>query len=106
MLRKGYFCGRDNDYLGAGVAHVQFSENSSLLGIFALTARGLPRNPVLLPVGAGGAGGADSETAFELFYQAELAPWLHVQPDLQYIASPSAFETDALVVGLRFEIVF
>jgi porin len=47
----------------------------------------------------------------ELTYQAVLAPWLVVQPDVQYVfhpggggarsADPAATIPDALVIGLR-----
>jgi len=41
----------------------------------------------------------------EVFYKAHLTPWATVQPDLQYVASPSGLYRDSLVVGLRFEIL-
>lgn len=44
------------------------------------------------------------ETGFEITYQDRVAPFLAVQPDLQYIRNPSADPRvdDAVVVGLRF----
>lgn len=49
-----------------------------------------------------------SETAFELFYQAEVLPWLIVQPDLQFIRNPggTSENRNALVGTLRFGIEF
>ena len=46
---------------------------------------------------------AQPEIAFEWTYQANVTPWLVVQPDLQYILNPGATNVlpDALVVGLR-----
>lgn len=45
------------------------------------------------------------ETALELTYRVDLAPWLSIQPDLQYVINPGAdpARRDALVVGLRFQ---
>jgi porin len=68
---------RDNDTIGAGVAHAIFSD----------------------------APGQSSETAIEWFYKAEVTPAIVLQPDVQYIVSPSGTERDALVVGLRFEVM-
>ena len=46
------------------------------------------------------------ETVFELAYPAELAPWFSLQPDVQYVASPSGDRAvpDAVVTGLRIKI--
>ena len=49
-------------------------------------------------------GGTNQETVVELFYKTQLTPRLMIQPDLQYIASPSGIYRDALAVGLRFEL--
>lgn len=48
-------------------------------------------------------GGSDQETVFEVFYRAELGAGVSLQPDLQYIATPSGIYPDALVVGVRFQ---
>lgn len=72
---------RTNDALGFGATWVQFS-------------------------GEAGAGfSADGELAFELFYRRQLASWLFVQPDVQYVVNPGgdAALDDALVVGVRFD---
>ena len=50
----------------------------------------------------------------ELTYQAHLAPWLTLQPDLQYIINPDGgvlnpdglLRHDAVVLGLRSMITF
>ena len=78
MIYKGLLRCRDDDLLGAGVAHLIFSNR--------------------LP-------GQTYETAIELFYKAQLSPWAMVQPDLQYIARPNGDGRDAFVFGLRFEVV-
>ncbi|MEZ6040403.1 MAG: carbohydrate porin [Planctomycetaceae bacterium] len=76
LVYRGLFSGRDDDELGLGFSSVRFSDSS-----------------------------LRSETAVELFYQATLTPFAVIQPDIQYIASPSGNIRDALVVGLRTEIV-
>ncbi len=50
------------------------------------------------------AGGSGEETAYEIFYKAQLTPRICVQPDLQYIATPSGINNDALVAGVRFQL--
>ncbi len=51
-------------------------------------------------------GGTNQETVFELFYRVQLKPRVAIQPDLQYIASPSGIHSDALAVGMRFQLEF
>lgn len=48
------------------------------------------------------------ETNIELTYRAALAPWLTLQPDVQYVINPGARPAlnDALVIGLRAELGF
>ena len=50
----------------------------------------------------------DYEDIFEVTYQANIAPWLSVQPDLQYIIHPggSSRYDDALVIGARTVVTF
>jgi len=47
------------------------------------------------------------ETALELTYRLQLTDWLALQPDLQYVINPGLDPEldDALVVGIRFELV-
>ncbi len=47
----------------------------------------------------------NAETNIELFYKAQLLPYLTIRPDLQYVANPSGRYRDALVFGLRFEVI-
>jgi porin len=49
-------------------------------------------------------GGTNEETVFELFYKAKVTRSTSLQPDLQYISTPSGIYRDSLVVGLRFEL--
>ena len=49
-------------------------------------------------------GGTNQETAVELYYDMRVTPRLNLQPDLQYIATPSGIHRDSLVFGVRFEL--
>jgi len=75
LIYTGLFPGRDGDVLGAGYACTELFQ-----------------------------GGTNQETVFELFYKAEITPRIRIQPDLQYIATPSGIHRDALAVGLRFQV--
>ncbi len=101
LLYKGLLRGRDNDYVGLAVAHARFSPQ--LLSPNVLSVQSIHRGQMhtLVPLAAGD--GAMVETAVELFYLAEVLPWVQVQPDIQYIATPSGTERDALAVGVRFQ---
>ena len=45
----------------------------------------------------------DRETVYEMYYSIEVAPWLWISPDLQYITNAGGDEddNDAFVAGLR-----
>lgn len=49
-----------------------------------------------------------AETTIELAYLAQLAPWLHIQPDVQYVFNPNTDPRvpNALVGLLRVELAF
>ena len=49
-----------------------------------------------------------AETVIEATYKVQLAPWWNVQPDLQYIVTPSGVigSHDALVLGVRTSVAF
>lgn len=49
-------------------------------------------------------GGTNRETVVELFYKVQLTPRLSIQPDLQYISTPSGIYRDSLVVGVRVQL--
>lgn len=53
-----------------------------------------------------GVDAARAETGLEITYSAQLAPWLRVQPDLQYVIDPGADSArdDLFVFGLRLEV--
>ena len=75
VIYTGLLPGRDRDLCGIGVA---WSE------LFA--------------------GGTGEESVWEVFYQVYVTDRINLQPDLQYIATPSGIQRDALVVGMRFEL--
>jgi porin len=49
-----------------------------------------------------------AETVIEATYKAQIAPWWTIQPDLQYIVTPSGVQgsQNAVVVGLRTNVAF
>ena len=71
----GLLPGRDEDVLGIGIASAELFQ-----------------------------GGTHRETVTEFFYRALLTPRVSLQPDVQYIASPSGIYRDSLAVGVRFEL--
>lgn len=87
---KGLIPTRDNDTVGIGFGYAQLSNG----------ARGSLQNEGANPTGA--------EMVIEFTYQAELTPWLVVQPDLQYIINPGGTSdlNNALVIGGRAAIAF
>ncbi len=90
LTYRGLLPGRDNDTLGLAFACAQLAN----------TAR---EN-----LDAEGANDASAEMVIELTYQAELTPWLTVQPDLQWIIQPGGTRNlpNALVIGGRATIAF
>jgi porin len=99
----GLIPGRDNDTLTVGAAYSKISSEAADLD----RQRRALDGPY--PI-------RDGEAAFELTYQAQIAPWWNVQPDLQYIVHPggnvpSEKNTaraigNALVVGVRSTVTF
>ena len=101
---KGPVAGRDDDVLTFGVAYAKISSDAAALDRDTFAFNGPP-----YPI-------RDEEVVFELSYQAQIAPWWIVQPDLQYIVhpggnvpdpkNPNATVANALVAGLRSTIKF
>jgi porin len=81
----GLFPGRDQDKVGFGLI---YSDN------------GIAYSMANQQAGGPGLGG---ETTLELDYQYNPAPWLSIQPDMQYIMDPggNSDRSDILVLGLR-----
>jgi len=79
---RGLFPGRDSDVLGLGVAQGRFSDGADFAASF--------------------------ERAIEVYYNMELAPWLHLSPDLQWIQNPGGDRnvSDAFAAGLRVQMDF
>jgi porin len=102
---KGLLPDRDLDVLGVGASYVRIGY-----------ARRLDRDEILFtgierPI-------RDYETVFEITYEARIAPWLLLQPDLQLVFHPGGFTSapapapigqpipNALVIGIRSGITF
>ena len=81
---QGLLDGRDDDVLGIGYAHGR------------LTRRAAAFYP------------DKHESVLEAYYNARIAPWLHLTPSVQYVANPgaSADAKDAVVLGLRAMMTF
>ena len=96
---KGPLPGRADDVLTFGVSYAKISKDAAALDQDTLALNGPP-----YPI-------RDQEVVFELSYQAQIAPWWIVQPDLQYIVHPGGNVPDpnnpnvtvgnALVAGVR-----
>ena len=86
----GPFKGRDEDQVGIAVGAVEFGEAFRRSSMFA-------GDPV-----------DTREVILEATYRAPLAPWLTVQPDIQYVINPGGrpATADSLVLGLRAEVGF
>ena len=87
---SGFIPGRDNDVAGIAVARSHVSSDFSDAQV---SAGGLPLT---------------AETVIEATYKAQLVPWWSIQPDVQYIITPSGMQgsQNAVVVGLRTNIAF
>ena len=102
---KGLFPDRELDVLGAGVSYGRIGN-----------VRRLDRDEILFtgierPI-------RDYETVLEITYEARIAPWWLLQPDLQLVFHPGGFTTalapapvgraipNALVIGIRSGITF
>lgn len=99
LTYSGLVPGRESDLVGIGLSYERVGAGRRGFGadVGAFTGAILP-----LP---------DFESAVELSYQAQIAPWWIVQPDLQIILHPGARLTattqdNAVVLGLRTGISF
>ncbi|QDT26983.1 carbohydrate porin [Gimesia panareensis] len=75
FVYTGLLRGRDQDVTGAGAGWVDLDQ-----------------------------GGTDHEVMVEVFYKARINESLSIQPDLQYVTTPSGIYPDAFVAGLRFQL--
>jgi porin len=77
---QGLIPTRDNDVLGVGIANGHLSGDADFR--------------------------RSRETAVELYYNIQFAPWLMLTPSVQHITHPGGAAKDATVVGLRLQVVF
>jgi porin len=101
---KGPLPGRADDTLTFGISYAKISRDAAALDQDTLALNGPP-----YPI-------RNEEVLFELSYQAQIAPWWTVQPDLQYIvhpggnvpdpANPNSTVGNAFVAGIRSTIKF
>jgi len=77
MVGTGLLDGRDRDAVGLGLAWSELYR-----------------------------GGSNQEKVVELYYRAQLTQRMTLQPDVQYIATPSGIYRDALAVGTRMQILW
>jgi porin len=103
LTSQGLIPTRDNDTAGIAIAYAKIGSS----------ARGLDQNTQVFtndpfyPV-------RSEEIVLEATYQAQLTPWLTLQPDIQYIINPAgkvlnangSIRANALVLGLRSAITF
>jgi porin len=84
------FLGRNFDVAGIAIARSHVSDDFSS----SQEAEGLP--------------GLTAETVLEATYKYQVAPWWSVQPDFQYIITPSGVvgSHNATVLGLRMNVTF
>jgi len=81
---QGLIEGRDDDVLGVGFAQGIFSNSASTTYT------------------------EDYESVLELYYNAQVTPWLNISPCAQYVANPGGSKTvsDAVIIGLRAQMTF
>jgi porin len=86
----GFVPGRDKDVGGLAMARSHVSDDYS-------AAQVLEGNPP-----------STAETVIEATYKVQLAPWWSVQPDAQYIVTPSGVQgsRNAVVLGVRTYVAF
>ena len=99
---KGLLPTRSQDSCGLAIAYGNASNAtiSQQQSQYAVSGNTLP--------GATGMTGLSFEMVLEATYQAQITPWLSIQPDLQYIIHPGAAQnlSNAFVIGLRASVTF
>jgi porin len=102
---KGAFAGRADDVLGAAVAYARTSDSLRRFGEDSIALTGSGKHY------------AADETVFEATYLYQAAPWLGIQPSMQYTINPCAVCSakgpgidaplkDALTFGVRTKVEF
>ncbi len=87
LVYRGLLPNRDHDVVGVAFADILFS------------------SPYRQVNAANGTNIGKFENAIEVFYKYVASPYFSLQPDMQYIVQPGGRYKDALLPGLRFEIV-
>jgi porin len=82
LVYTGPFPGRDADVAGFAVASQSLTQ------------------------GGGGRSDPPPELVLEWFYSIQIAPWLALQPDLQYLIDPQENRRNAVVVGAELSVSF
>ena len=96
LVNKGTFAGRDHDSIGLAL-------NSSWISSAQVAAQNQAN--ALVP---GSVAVQSVETTIELNYRAQLAPWLSLMPNVQYVIQPNGVSSigNALVFGLQTKVTF
>ena len=89
----GPFPGRDKDVAGLAFAYANVGSAQRALGADQMR------------FGTAASGFKGHETIIELTYQYQVAPWLVVQPDVQYVINPGAGLPNATGVALKDSVV-
>jgi porin len=103
LTYKGAIPGRPDDTAGIAVAYARIGNNARGLDQDVQVFTANPFFPV-----------RDHEAVLEISYQAQVTPWMTLQPDLQRIFHPGgnvlnadgSIRKDALVLGLRSTLTF
>ncbi len=85
IVGKGIVPGRQNDVLGLGYFYAELADS----GVVDKTI-----------------GVRDGEQGFEIYYEAEVTPWLHLTPDLQVVRPGFSGNDTAVILGLRVLVDF
>jgi porin len=88
IVSAGLFSGRADDVFGVAVAHARGGDAYCNLKLMQ------------------GEAVRSGETTIEVTYRAQIAPWIAVQPNIQFVSRPGegAGNRDATVVGARIEV--
>ncbi len=100
---KGLIPGRAGDTLGTSIGYARIGKNARRLDQDTQVFSGNPLYPV-----------RSHETVLELTYQMQIAPWMTLQPDMQFVFNPGgrvfndngSVRPNALILGLRSAIIF
>jgi porin len=103
LLYKGLVPRRPDDKVGIAAAHARLGNNARGLDMDTAFFSNNPFYPI-----------RSGETAIEMMYQAQLAPWRMLQPELQYIIRPGggvlnpdgSFRPNAWVIAVRSSLNF